>query len=105
MSSESSDSSTPLESKPIVLISPTIRTVTSLQAELAVRLDESGAVQIDGSAVDRADTAALQLLAVFVRDMRAEARAVEWVGCSVGLRKAANGLGLSMALGLGSDKT
>jgi phospholipid transport system transporter-binding protein len=105
VSSDSSDSSTPIESKPIVLISPTIRTVTSLQAELAVRLDESGAVQIDGSAVDRVDTAALQLLAVFVRDLRAEARAVEWVGCSAGLRKAANGLGLSMALGLGSDKT
>jgi phospholipid transport system transporter-binding protein len=105
VSSDSSDSSTPIESKPIVLISPTIRTVTSLQAELAVRLDESGAVQIDGSAVDRVDTAALQLLAVFVRDLRAEARAVEWVGCSAGLRKAANGLGLSSALGLDSDKT
>jgi ABC-type transporter Mla MlaB component len=88
-----------------VLSFPTIRTVTSLQAELAERLDESGAVQIDGSAVDRIDTAALQLLAVFVRDVRAEAREVEWVGCSAGLRKAANGLGLSMALGLDSGKT
>jgi ABC-type transporter Mla MlaB component len=100
VSSVNSDSS-----KPIVLASPTIRTVTSLQAELAERLDESGAVQIDGSAVDRVDTAALQLLAVFVRDLRAQARAVEWVGCSSGLRKAASGLGLSVALGLGSDKT
>ena len=99
MSTEISDSS-----KPLVLTSPTIRTVTSLQAELAERLDESGTVQIDGSAVDRIDTAALQLLAVFVRDLRAEARAVEWVGCSVGLQKAANGLGLSVALGLDSDK-
>lgn len=99
MSTEISDST-----KPLVLTSPTIRTVTSLQAELAERLDESGTVQIDGSAVDRIDTAALQLLAVFVRDLRAEARAVEWVGRSVGLQKAANSLGLSMVLGLDSDK-
>ena len=99
MSSTSSDSG-----KPIVLISPTIRTVTELQAELAERLDDSGTIQIDGSGVDRVDTAALQLLAVFVRDARAEAREVEWVGCSAGLRKAANGLGLSTALGLDSDK-
>jgi phospholipid transport system transporter-binding protein len=99
VSSESSDSSTPL-----VLTSPSIRTITSLQAQLAERLDESGTVRIDGSGVDRVDTAALQLLAVFVRDLRAEARAVEWIGCSVGLRKAANGLGLGMALGLDSDK-
>jgi phospholipid transport system transporter-binding protein len=99
VSTEISDST-----KPLVLTSPTIRTVTALQAELAERLDESEIVQIDGSAVDRIDTAALQLLAVFVRDMRAEARAVEWVGCSVGLLRAANGLGLSVALGLDSDK-
>jgi ABC-type transporter Mla MlaB component len=89
----------------MVLSSPTIRTVTSLQAELAERLDESGTIQIDGSGVDRIDTAALQLLAVFVRDVRAEAREVEWLGCSASLRKAANGLGLSTALGLDSDKT
>ena len=92
-------------SNPIVLSSPTIRTVTSLQAELAERLDDSGAIQIDGSGVDRVDTAALQLLAVFVRDVRAEAREVEWIGSSAGLRKAANGLGLNTALGLDSDKT
>jgi ABC-type transporter Mla MlaB component len=98
--SEISDSTKPL----VLTTSPSIRTVTSLQAELAERLDESGTVQIDGSAVDRIDTAALQLLAVFVRDLRAEARAVEWVGRSVGLQKAANGLGLSMLLGLDSDK-
>ena len=94
----------------LVLTSPTIRTITSLQTELAERLDESGPLQIDATAVDRVDTAGLQLLAAFVRDLRAEARTVEWVGCSDALQKAVRALGLHSALCLpgttaaGSDK-
>ncbi len=87
-------------SSAVVLTSPTIRTITALQSELAERLDESGGVQIDATAVDRVDTAGLQLLAAFVRDLRAEMRTVEWVGCSDALRKAATALGLEAALGL-----
>ena len=94
----------------LALTSPTIRTINSLQTELAERLDESGPVQIDATAVDRVDTAGLQLLAAFIRDLRAEARTVEWVGCSDALQKAAQALGLHAALclpgasGPGSDK-
>jgi anti-anti-sigma regulatory factor len=85
---------------PLRLGSTTIRNVTSFQAELAERLDESGPVQIDGSGVERVDTATLQLLAAFVRDLRAEARAIEWIDCSAALRRAAGCLGLESALGL-----
>ncbi len=92
------------QSRAVVLTSPTIRTITSLQTELAERLDETGQVRIDGTAVDRIDTAGLQLLAAFVRDLRAEQRAVEWVGCSNALRKAATALGLEAALGLGGTQ-
>lgn len=92
------------QSSAVVLTSPTIRTITSLQTELAQRLDESGDVRIDATGVDRIDTAGLQLLAAFVRDLRTEARSVEWVGCSDALRKAAAALGLAGALGLGSVK-
>ena len=98
------------QSSAVVLTSPTIRTITALQSELAERLDESGGVQIDATAVDRVDTAGLQLLAAFVRDLRAESRQVEWVGCSDALNKAAQALGLHAALclpgtvGPGSDK-
>lgn len=88
------------QSSAVVLTSPTIRTINSLQTELAERLDESGNVPIDGTAVDRIDTAGLQLLAAFIRDLRAEQRAVEWVGCSDALRKAATALGLEGALSL-----
>jgi anti-anti-sigma regulatory factor len=85
---------------PLRLGSTTIRNVTAFQAELAERLDESGAVQIDGSGVERIDTATLQLLAAFVRDMRTDGRTVEWVECSAALRRAANSLGLESALSL-----
>jgi phospholipid transport system transporter-binding protein len=85
---------------PLRLGSTTIRTVTAFQAELAERLDESGPVQIDGSGVERVDTATLQLLVAFVRDLHAEARAVEWVDCSPALRRAAGSLGLESALSL-----
>jgi phospholipid transport system transporter-binding protein len=94
----------------LVLTSPTIRTINSLQTELAERLDESGPLQIDATAVDRVDTAGLQLLAAFVRDVRAEGRTVDWVGCSDALHKSAQALGLHSALclpgmaGLGSNK-
>jgi phospholipid transport system transporter-binding protein len=87
-------------SSALVLTSPTIRTINSLQTELAERLDESDAVQIDAAAVDRVDTAGLQLLAAFVRDLREQARPVEWVGCSDSMRKAALALGLHEALRL-----
>jgi phospholipid transport system transporter-binding protein len=87
-------------SSPLRLGSTTIRNITAFQAELAERLDESGSVQIDGSAVERVDTATLQLLAAFVRDLRAESRAVEWVDCSAALRRAAGSLGLESALSL-----
>ena len=91
-------------SRAVILTSPTIRTINSLQTELAERLDESGNVQLDATAVDRVDTAGLQLLAAFVRDLKTEMRNVEWVGCSDALRKAAAALGLAGALGLDGGK-
>ena len=85
---------------PLRLGSTTLRYVTSLQAQLAEWLDDSGTVQIDASAVERVDTATLQLLAAFVRDLRADARLVEWIHCSAVLRRAAQTLGLTSALEL-----
>ena len=90
------------DSPALRLASTTIRSVTALQAELAERLDGSGNVQIDGGGVERIDTATLQLLAAFVRDLHADARSVEWLKCSAVLRRAANSLGLESALSLAS---
>jgi ABC-type transporter Mla MlaB component len=90
---------------PLRLGSTTLRDVTAFQAELAERLDDSGIVQIDASAVQRIDTATLQLLAAFVRDLRADARMVEWTECSAVLRRAAHALGLASALDLAVEQT
>jgi ABC-type transporter Mla MlaB component len=90
---------------PLRLGSTTLRDVTAFQAELAQRLDDSGTVQIDASAVQRIDTGTLQLLAAFIRDLRADARHVEWTECSTALRRAAKSLGLASALELAVDQT
>lgn len=90
-------------STPLRLVSTTIRAINAFQTELAGRLDESGPVQIDGSGVERIDTATLQLLAAFVRDLRTDGRPVEWLECSAVLRRAATSLGLEKALNLASE--
>lgn len=94
-----------VSNSPLRLGSTTLRNVTAFQAELAERLDESGTVQIDASAVERIDTASLQLLAAFVRDLRADHRLVEWTNCSAVLRRAAHSLGLTDALELAVEQT
>lgn len=86
--------------EPLRLGSATIRNVTALQTELAGRLDESGPQQLDGTGAERVDTAVLQLLVAFVRDMRADGRVVEWIGCSTALHRSAVALGLETELGL-----
>jgi phospholipid transport system transporter-binding protein len=98
MTTEASPNGSPLR-----LGSPTIRTVNTFQAELAERLDESGNVQIDGGTVERIDTAALQLLVAFVRDLQTDGRSVEWIECSPALRRAVNSLGLQNALQLAGE--
>ena len=61
---------------------------------------ESPSVRLDGGAVERVDTAALQLLALFRREATARGRAVSWHGASGPLRDAAGVLGLAQALDL-----
>jgi ABC-type transporter Mla MlaB component len=87
------------DNDPLRLDSSTVRVAAALQRELVARLDESGPVHIDGGAVERVDTASLQLLAAFVRDLRAASRPVEWLARSDALERAAQSLGLGRALG------
>jgi ABC-type transporter Mla MlaB component len=78
----------------------TVAEADSLKAELARRLNEPAPVAVDVSALQRIDTAALQLLAAFVRDRRTAGRAVEWRGRAAALDSAAGLLGLSEMLEL-----
>ncbi|WP_266172195.1 STAS domain-containing protein [Dyella subtropica] len=58
------------------------------------------AAELDASAVERIDTAALQLLAVFCREAGAKGHTVTWLGASTVLRDAAALLGLTQTLEL-----
>ena len=77
-----------------------IASAAGLRAALLKRLGDSGNVQIDASAVQRVDTASLQVLAAFARDRRADGLPLEWLGVPACLSEAATLLDLTNALGL-----
>ena len=72
----------------------TVAEAEALKSQLMRRLDESGPVTVDVSALQRIDTAGLQLLAAFVRDRRTAGRKVEWHGRAAALDAAVGLLGL-----------
>ena len=72
----------------------TVAEADALKSELMRRLDEPEPVTVDVSALQRIDTAGLQLLAAFVRDRRTAGRAVAWRGRASALDSAAGLLGL-----------
>jgi phospholipid transport system transporter-binding protein len=78
----------------------TLAQTDALKSELARRLHEPAPVTVDVGALQRIDTAGLQLLAAFVRDRRTAGRAVAWRGRAPALEAAAGLLGLSDMLEL-----
>jgi ABC-type transporter Mla MlaB component len=81
----------------------TVAEADALKTALARLIAEATAVTLDVSALQRIDTAGLQLLAAFVRDRRAARRAVEWRGRAPALDAAAKLLGLHGMLQLPSE--
>ena len=57
-------------------------------------------IVLDGSAVERTDTAALQLLTLFQREVKARGSTLSWCGTSDALNEAAGLLGLTQILEL-----
>jgi ABC-type transporter Mla MlaB component len=78
----------------------TVADASTLKAGLAKLLDDSGVVTLDVSAVQRIDTAGLQVIATFVRERESHGRQVEWRGTAPALTAAAKLLGLSSFLKL-----
>jgi ABC-type transporter Mla MlaB component len=72
----------------------TVAEADALKSELGRRVQRPDPVTLDVSAVQRIDTAGLQLLAAFVRDRRTAGRAVAWRGRASALETAAGLLGL-----------
>jgi hypothetical protein len=88
------------QSEPLRLTDCTVGSIEALQADLSSRLLLSGPVTIDRAAVQRPNTAMLQLMAAFVRDVKARSRSVEWSGSGSAFDRGAQSLGLAAALGL-----
>ncbi len=72
----------------------------ALKSALCALLSEDGTVTLEGAAVERIDTAALQLLAAFVRDRRLAGAALRWQSVSPAMHSAARTLGMDTMLAL-----
>jgi hypothetical protein len=77
-----------------------MRDIAALQAQLRRLWDVGGPVHLTAEGTLRCDTAVLQLLAAFVRDLRAAGRAVVWSGDPATVRGAARILGLAAVLAI-----
>lgn len=81
----------------------TVAEADSLKSALLRLLEEARPVTLEVGALQRIDTAALQLLAAFVRDRRTTGRRIAWRGCAPALDSAAALLGLSGMLELPAE--
>lgn len=81
----------------------TLRETIAVKALLMPQLDTASPVTLDAGAIERIDTAALQVLTAFVRVRRQRAAAVEWRGLSRTVTSAAGLLGLAAQLGLPAE--
>lgn len=78
----------------------TLRESLALKSLLIERCALHRDIELDGSAVERIDTAGLQLLAAFFLEIGARGQAVRWCGVSDVLRNGARQIGLDGVLGL-----
>ena len=73
---------------------------STLKESLAGLLDEPQPVTLDITALQRIDTAGLQVLTAFIRERAGHGRTVEWRGTAPALTSAAQLLGLTALLRL-----
>ena len=78
----------------------TLREAEAFKAALHAAEDSSGDFIVEAGAVERIDTAGLQLLLGFAARLRVTERRLVWAEVSPALRQGARQLGLEQALGL-----
>jgi ABC-type transporter Mla MlaB component len=78
----------------------TVADATALKESLAALRDQPLAVTLDVTALQRIDTAGLQVISAFIRERAGHGRPVEWRGNAPALTNAAQLLGLTSLLGL-----
>ncbi len=75
-----------------------IKDALALQSDLQAALQQAGDLTVDASAVERIDTAALQVLCALVQQCAEQGRGVNWRGDCTVLQDTAGQLGLSELL-------
>jgi ABC-type transporter Mla MlaB component len=78
----------------------TISEIAPLRAGLTSLLEHPSAVTLDIEAVQRIDTAAMQMVAAFVRERESQGRQIQWRGSASVFGSAARLLGLAPMLHL-----
>jgi ABC-type transporter Mla MlaB component len=93
-------------SEPVIVLAAncSVKDASSLKSSLCAVVNESAPVTLDTSAVERVDTATMQLLCAFVRDRIARNQSIVWRGQSQALHDAVRLLGVGMLLGFGETK-
>ena len=81
----------------------TLREAATLKAQLIATISPTDTVLIEGGAVERIDTAGLQLLVAFAQREQAAGRRLQWQSASDELRNASARLGLLDALSLSAS--
>lgn len=87
--------------EPVVVLAAncSVKDAASLKTSLCAVANESAAVTLDASAVERVDTATMQLLCAFARDRIARKQSIVWRGQSQALHDAIRLLGVGALLG------
>jgi ABC-type transporter Mla MlaB component len=88
--------------EPVVVLAAncSVKDAAALKTSLCAFSNHSDAVTLDVSAVERVDTATMQLLCAFVRDRSGRNQSVSWRGESQALQDAVRLLGIGALLGL-----
>ncbi|MDY6946280.1 MAG: STAS domain-containing protein [Pseudomonadota bacterium] len=91
--------------EPLVVLAAncSVKDAAALKISLCAVASEDTAVTVDVSAVERVDTATLQLLCAFARDRIGRKQKVTWRGESQALRDAVRLLGVGALLGFESN--
>ena len=81
-----------------------ISVTAELHTQLLKALESKQTVVLDAAQVERADTAALQMLSAFIQDANAQQQTVQWKSPSEALSVSAELLGLSSLLKLSTNQ-
>jgi ABC-type transporter Mla MlaB component len=80
-----------------------ISTVNELYQQLNGVLEQDGPVNLNAGAIERIDTAALQMFVCFIQEVKRRHREVHWQTPSEALLRSANYLGLKQVLQLNGN--